>query len=102
MTCKARITSVEKMRHQATETDFLDVGFDIVNESDEVLASRKIALGMDMDADGVRAEVAKYVYAFQKDEDQKVVQAALDAADKNVAELREALVEKVAPSDNQG
>lgn len=102
MTLKSRITSVEKMRHQATETDFLDVGFDIMNESDEVLASRKIALDLEIDADGVRAEVAKYVETFQKDEEQKVVQAALDAKDKNVEDLREALVEKVAPSDNQG
>jgi len=91
---KSVITDIEKVRHQETGTDFLDVSFDLVDESGAVVTSRKLGLDPSASKEEVETELIKYATTFTSEQVQAVTQRKLDAVDENVASLKEELVGK--------
>jgi hypothetical protein len=84
-----RITSIDKAISVETSEKYLDVAFDIINPAEDeggeptVLTSRRLALPYDLDTDGVRAELAKYLEAYKGEVKQAKKQAKLDKLDEN-------------------
>ncbi len=107
MSLTANIVAIEKVRHQATGSDFLDVAFTVTDAEGKVIVDRKIALDPASTQEQVVSELAKYVQSIEKEEEQKVAQAELDAIDANVVGLQESLVgktitlEKVEPKEEE-
>ena len=91
---KSVITNIEKVRHQETGTDFLDLSFDLVDEAGEVVTSRKLGLDPSSSKEEVEAVLIKYVETFTLEQEQAVTQRELDAVDENVTSLKEELVGK--------
>lgn len=94
-TFKAKITNIEKVRHQATETDFLDVTVDVIEvteDGDKVVSTQKHALDPAMSKEEVLEVVEKIRAGWQLEQEQKVANAMENAINENVNELREELV----------
>ena len=105
-TFKAKITNIDKVRHQATETDFLDVTVDVIEVADEgqtfvvdkekvterVVSTQKHALDPAMSKDEVLEVVEKIRAGWQLEQEQKIANAHENAINENVNELREELV----------
>lgn len=113
-----KITNIEKVRHQATGTDFLEVTVELsaterrvitpedldanpdlsaqdIKVGDEVdlpvVVSRKLGFDPSMDKEAVLAEVTKYLEGYNLEQEQAIEQRKLDAVDDNVQLLKEEL-----------
>lgn len=116
----AKIKKIEKVRHQATGTDFLDVTIALCGSEDRVVTEedlandpllaeqgvqvgetislpveveRKHSFDPSISKEDLKAEVQKIVAAFNQEQEQAKAQAELDAIDENVAELQSELEE---------
>lgn len=103
MTYTTRITNVEKLRHQATGKNLIDVSFEIIGEVQnedenaekqfEVVATRRVSFPASTSQEEIEAEVAKHVETYAVEKDQSVAQRELDKEDENIASIRDNLVE---------
>lgn len=93
-TYKVKITNIEKVRHQATGEDFLDVSFDILEgegENAQVVASRKQAFDPRIKKELLAEKLQMVVDTFAGEQAQAAHQAEQDAIDENVGQLAEGL-----------
>jgi hypothetical protein len=89
---KAKITSAEKVRHQASNTEFIDVAFDIVNAEGEVVETRRIGLDVASSKEDVAKEVSAHVKEYENELENKKVDKKREAANANVRDIQENLV----------
>lgn len=95
----AKITNVEKVRHQATNSNFLEVAFTIIGVDEETketvpVAERRIGLDPKATVEQIREEVAKYAETYGKEQAQAIVQAEQDKEDQHVEDIRKELLGK--------
>ena len=88
----AKITSIEKVRHQATGTDFLDVSVHIIDAEGVVVSEQKHGFAPTISKDELLAEVEKIRAGYVRDEEAKAANAENDAINENVYELQKELV----------
>lgn len=100
---KIKVKNIEKARHQASNSDYLDVSFDILEVSNEpgpngeansqgkVVASRRLGFEPTITQEELRAELRKVANAYQLEQEQAAKQAELDKVDENVTDLKEGL-----------
>lgn len=98
MNYTAKVTNVEKVRHQASNSNFLEVAFTIFREAEkdgeivkEAVAERRVGLDPKITTEQVKTEIAKHVETYRKEQEQAVVQAEQDKEDKNIADMKEEL-----------
>ena len=99
MTYKAKIVSVDKVRHQAKGTNFLEVVVDIIDAEGNVVQTQRHGMDPKFGKREVLAEVQKIVDCFSTDAKQAVVQKELDKEDENVKELQDEVVGVEVSSD---
>lgn len=88
----AKIKDIKKDVIQATQTPFLDVEVQILNEKEKVVESRKFAYALDTSPKEIKADVKKYLALFQEEketeEKNKEVVALHKKADATIASLK--------------
>ena len=89
---KAKITNAEKVRHQARNTDFLDVSFDILDAEGEVQVSRRIGMDVASSKEDVVNEVNKHVVEHGKSVENAELDAKRQEANKNIKDIQDNLV----------
>lgn len=89
---KAKITNIEKERHQATNTDFLKVQFDIVDAEGEVLQSKNIGMSVDADKKAVIAEVNKHIAEYGREVENVELNKEKEKANANLKDMKDTLV----------
>jgi hypothetical protein len=95
----AKVQSIEPVRHQASNTEMLEVVFDIMSEG-EAVATRRIAIELDTPEEEFEAELVKACTTFQSDEEARVRDEAEQARLANANALKERFVgEEVGPEE---
>lgn len=84
------ITGIEKIHHQDSNTDILDVAVNILCDG-EVVAERKLGFDPTIGKEELETELQKYCDNYALEQAQAIANAAQDAIDKNVGELAEEL-----------
>lgn len=86
-----KITSIEKASSIPDGTRYLDVGFDILDEDEKVVASRKLAFPLDMETKIIKDELKRYLKNYESELKSAEKQAEIDkqdkAADKTISQL---------------
>lgn len=94
---KAQITSIEPVRHQATNKEVLDVCFEIVEVKDgaekaKVVRTRSIGFPIDTDRKTIVAEVEKFCIAEDLRVEREVRNAKNQEQRANIEDLQKTLV----------
>ena len=118
---KAKIVNIEKVRHQATEKDFLDLTVEVIEiaekgktfmvphpddakktikVSERVVSTQKHALDPSMSKKEVLEVVEKIRAGWALEQEQKAANAMENAINENINELREELVGSEVETDN--
>ena len=96
---KAIINKVEKVRHQATNTDFLDVSFDIIDEEGSVLDSKRIGMDVQATTEDVVEMVNSHIVEYGHELENAQLDLKRQKANANVKDMQENLVgSTIAPS----
>jgi hypothetical protein len=100
---KAKITNIEKVRHQADAKDYLEVTVDIIAiATDEVVHTHKQWLDPAISKEELLAEVQNMRSAWELEQEQKVQNFEENKINENVNELRAELVGfEVGVTDNE-
>lgn len=96
---KAKITSVEKVRHQATNTDFLEVIFDIIDKEEKVVATKQIGLNVQSTKKDVILAVNGHVVEYGRELANAKIEAEKAKANANVKDMQKTLVGKTVGSE---
>jgi len=92
---KAKITSADKVRHQATNSDFLEVKFDIIDEKKKVCVSKIIGMNVTSTKDDVIKEVNKHIAEYERELKNAILDAERTKANANVKDIQDNLVGQV-------
>jgi len=93
---KAKIKGIEKVRHQATGTDFLEVTVDVITiteEGEEVVSTQKHALDPVITTDELVEVVEKIRAGWQLEQEQKEANKEDNAINENVYALQKELID---------
>ena len=85
MTYTAKITDVQKVRHQARNKNFIQVECDILNEEGEIVESRKLGFDSSVTEEEIKSDVAKHAETYTLEKKQAIAQCELDKEDENIA-----------------
>lgn len=89
---KAKINSAEKVRHQATNSDFIEVIFDIVDAEGVVQVSKQIGMHVASEKKDVIAMVNGHVAEFGRELENRALDAERQKANANVKDIQDTLV----------
>lgn len=94
---KLKVNSIEPVRHQATDSVFLDVSISIYEKSetedeDILIETRKIGYNRDISAEDLQIELDRVLAGFVRDHEQAQKQLEQDRADEHVANIREEMI----------
>ena len=83
MTFNLVVKSINKATDVETSERYLDVEFDLVNDEDLLVATRKLAFPLEFKQKAIEADLKKYLETFTLEQEMAVAQAEIDKADKN-------------------
>jgi len=91
---KAKITNIERVRHQANNSEFLDVSFDIIDEEGKIKISKRIGLDMNCTKEEVIKEVNNHIEEHKREVEIKKIEKEKEKVDKNFKDIKDSLVAK--------
>lgn len=64
---KAVITTANKVTLQEDGSEFLDIEFNILNDADEVIETKRRGFALDTPGEDIQAEIAAFVSTYEAD-----------------------------------
>lgn len=86
-----KIAGLEKVQHQETQTDFLDLTFEIY-EGKKLIASHKEALPVSSKKKDIEKAAQIYLDGYIRDEEQRKANEENEKLNKHVSTLQEELI----------
>ncbi len=89
---KAKITKAEKIRHQATNSEFLEVSFNIIDEEENIQTSKRIGMDINSTKEDIVKEVNNHIAEHGREVENAELDAEKEKANANIKDIQKNLV----------